>query len=70
LERHRASVAERFLEQTFRSAFIFPDFKPGQPLGFLSYYTQRKALMGKTARIVVPFADKHQSKFPLPTIQH
>jgi putative NADPH-quinone reductase len=41
------------LEQTFRPAFVFPDAKPGEPLGFFSYYTQRKALKGKTARIVV-----------------
>jgi putative NADPH-quinone reductase len=42
-----------FLEQTIRPAFIFPDSKPGEPLGFSSYFTQRKALKGKTAHIVV-----------------
>lgn len=41
-----------FLEQTFRPAFTFPDAKPGEALGFFFYYTQRRALKGKTARIV------------------
>jgi putative NADPH-quinone reductase len=47
------ALVRGFLEQTFRPAFIFPDAKPGVALGFFSYYTQRKALTGKTARIVV-----------------
>jgi putative NADPH-quinone reductase len=41
-----------FLEQAFRPMFLFPDFKPGERLGFSPYYTQRKALRGKTARII------------------
>lgn len=41
-----------FLEQTFRPAFIFPDAKPNEKLGFLSYFNQRKALKGKTAHII------------------
>jgi putative NADPH-quinone reductase len=42
-----------FLEQTFRPAFIFPDVKPGEKLGFFAWFTQRKALKGTSARIVV-----------------
>jgi putative NADPH-quinone reductase len=41
-----------FLEQTFRPAFMFPDARPDQPLGFVSALKQRTALHGKTARIV------------------
>ena len=47
------AILKGFLEQTFRPAFIFPDAKPGEPLGFFSYFNQRKALKGKTARIVI-----------------
>jgi putative NADPH-quinone reductase len=47
------ALLKGFLEQTFRPAFIFPDAKAGEPLGFSSWFTQRKALTGKTARIVV-----------------
>jgi putative NADPH-quinone reductase len=42
-----------FLEQTFRPAFTFPETKPNEVLGFFSHYTQKKALKGKTARVVV-----------------
>jgi putative NADPH-quinone reductase len=31
---------------------MFPDAKPGEPLGFSSAFTQRKALKGKTARVI------------------
>jgi putative NADPH-quinone reductase len=41
-----------FLEQTFRSTFIFPDAKPGERLGFSSYFSQRKALTGKSGRVI------------------
>ena len=41
-----------FLEQTFRPAFMFPDARRDQPLGFVSALKQRKALHGKTARVV------------------
>lgn len=41
-----------FFEQTFRPAFTFPDRRPGEPLGVAAYFDQRKALSGKTARIV------------------
>lgn len=47
------AVLKAFLEQTFRPAFVFPDLKPGKPIGFFSSFTQRKALKGKTARIIV-----------------
>ena len=40
-----------FLEQTFRSTFIFPDAKPDERLGFSSY-SQRKALRGKSGCVV------------------
>jgi putative NADPH-quinone reductase len=42
-----------FLEQTFRPAFTFPETKPNEALGFFSYYTQKRALKGTTARVVV-----------------
>jgi putative NADPH-quinone reductase len=47
------ALLKGFLEQTFRPAFMFPDVRPGEPLGFSSALTQRKALKGKTARVVV-----------------
>lgn len=47
------ALLKGFLEQTFRPAFIFPDTKTTEPLGFFSYYSQRKALKGKTARVIV-----------------
>jgi putative NADPH-quinone reductase len=47
------ALLKGFLEQTFRPAFIFPDTKTSEALGFLAYYTQRKALTGKTAHVVV-----------------
>jgi putative NADPH-quinone reductase len=47
------ALLKGFIEQTFRPAFIFPDATPGEPLGFFSALNQRKALKGKTARIVV-----------------
>jgi putative NADPH-quinone reductase len=46
------AVLKGFLEQTFRPAFIFPDTKADKPLGFFAYYTQNKALKGKSARVV------------------
>jgi putative NADPH-quinone reductase len=46
------ALLKGFLEQTFRPAFIFPDTKTSEPLGFFAYYTQTKALKGKSARIV------------------
>lgn len=47
------ALTRGFLEQTFRSTFMFPDTKPGDTLGFVAALKQRKALAGKTARIVV-----------------
>jgi putative NADPH-quinone reductase len=50
------ALLKGFLEQTFRPAFIFPDAKPGEPMGFFFALKQRKRLKGKTARIVVTMA--------------
>jgi putative NADPH-quinone reductase len=47
------ALLKGFMEQTFRPSFIFPDARPGEQLGFFSALRQRKALKGKTARIVV-----------------
>ena len=47
------ALLKGFLEQTFRPGFIFPDLEPGKRLGFFSAIRQRKALTGKSARIVV-----------------
>jgi putative NADPH-quinone reductase len=47
------ALLKGFLEQAFRPAFIFPNLKPGEQLGFSSYFSQRKALHGKTARVIV-----------------
>jgi putative NADPH-quinone reductase len=47
------ALARGFLEQTFRPGFIFPDAKPGQRLGFAAYFAQRKALSGRTGRVIV-----------------
>jgi putative NADPH-quinone reductase len=47
------ALLKGFLEQAFRPAFIFPNLKPGEQLGFASYFSQRKALRGKTARVIV-----------------
>ena len=46
------ALLKAFLEQTFRPSFIFPDAKTGEALGFASYFTQRKALRGKSARVI------------------
>ena len=46
------ALLKGFLEQTFRSTFIFPDAKPGERLGFSSYFSQRKALTGKSGRVI------------------
>jgi putative NADPH-quinone reductase len=46
------ALVRAFLEQTFRPAFTFPDAKAGEARGFFSALKQRKALQGKTARIV------------------
>jgi putative NADPH-quinone reductase len=46
------ALLKGFLEQTFRSTFIFPDAKPDERLGFASYFSQRKALAGRSGRIV------------------
>lgn len=45
-----------FLEQTFRAKFVFPGIRPHERLGFSSYFTRRKALAGKTGRIVATMA--------------
>ena len=47
------ALVKGFLEQTFRPGFMFPDSRPGQTLGFVSALRQKKALKGKTARVVV-----------------
>ena len=46
------ALLKGFLEQTFRSSFVFPDSKPNERLGFTSYFSQRKALTGKSGRVV------------------
>ena len=46
------ALVNGFLEQTFRSTFCFPDAKPDQPLGFSSFFSQRKALTGKSGRVI------------------
>jgi putative NADPH-quinone reductase len=50
------AMLRAFLEQTFRPRFIFPDTKHGESLGFVSALKQRKALAGKSARIVATMA--------------
>ncbi len=50
------AMLRAFLEQTFRPHFMFPDTKPGESLGFVSALKQRKALAGKSARIVATMA--------------
>jgi putative NADPH-quinone reductase len=46
------ALLKGFLEQTFRSSFVFPDSTPGERLGFWSYFSQRKALTGRSGRVV------------------
>jgi putative NADPH-quinone reductase len=46
------ALLKGFLEQTFRPAFIFPDAKCDARLGFFSALKQRRALQGRTARVV------------------
>jgi putative NADPH-quinone reductase len=46
------ALLRAFMEQTFRPAFLFPDLKPGEHLGFSAAFRQRKALRDKTARVV------------------
>ena len=46
------ALLKGLLEQTFRSSFIFPDAEPDERLGFSSYFSQRKALAGKSGRVV------------------
>jgi putative NADPH-quinone reductase len=41
-----------FLEQTFRPSFLYPRWRPGMRLGFRSFFTEKKVLRGKTARVV------------------
>jgi len=47
------ALLKAFLEQTLRPAFIFPEIEATGALGLFSYFSQRKALKGKTARVVV-----------------
>lgn len=46
------ALLKGFLEQTFRPGFTFPDARPGEQLGFFTALRQRKALKGKSGRIV------------------
>jgi putative NADPH-quinone reductase len=46
------ALLKGFLEQTFRTSFVFPDAKPEDRTGFWSYFSQRKALTGKSGRVV------------------
>jgi len=46
------ALLKGFFEQTFRSSFVFPDAKADERLGFSSYFSQRKALSGKSGRVV------------------
>jgi putative NADPH-quinone reductase len=46
------ALTRGFLEQVFRPTFVFPDAPPGVPLGFSSFFTNRKGLTGRSARII------------------
>lgn len=46
------ALLRAFFEQTLRSTFTCPDAPAGARLGFSSYFTQHKALAGKSARII------------------
>jgi putative NADPH-quinone reductase len=50
------ALLKGFFEQTFRASFIFPDARPGEALGFSSYFNQRKALTGRSARVIATMA--------------
>ena len=45
-----------FLEQVFRASFAMPDTRPGERIGFTAYFTRRKSLTGKSARVVATMA--------------
>ena len=47
------ALLKGFLEQAFRPAFIFPNLKAGEHVSFTSYFSQRKVLHGKSARVIV-----------------
>jgi putative NADPH-quinone reductase len=47
------ALLKGFLEQVFRPSFVFPDLPPGERVGLSTMFRQRKALAGRTARIVV-----------------
>jgi putative NADPH-quinone reductase len=46
------AVVRAFMEQAFRPAFVFPDAAVNARLGFLSSLRARKALSGKSARVI------------------
>lgn len=46
------ALVKGFLEQTFRPTFTFPNAKRDERIGFVAALRQRKALQGKTARVV------------------
>lgn len=46
------ALVKGFLEQTFRPTFTFPNARRDERLGFFAALRQRKALPGKTARVV------------------
>ena len=46
------ALVRAFMEQTLRPSFIFPDAAPDARLSFAAAFTQRKALKGKSARVI------------------
>ena len=46
------AMLRAFMEQTFRPSFMFPDAAPDKPLDFSSAFRERKALTGKSARVI------------------
>jgi putative NADPH-quinone reductase len=46
------ALLKGFLEQTFRPTFVFPGTKPNERLTFTSYFSRRKSLSGRSARVI------------------
>jgi putative NADPH-quinone reductase len=46
------AILRAFMEQTFRPSFSFPDAPADAKLSVASAFTQRKALTGKSARVI------------------
>jgi len=47
------AMLRAFMEQAFRPSFLFPEVPPEARLSFAAALTTRKALKGKTARVIV-----------------